>query len=170
MANPAKPLDVCADACVLINLAIVGRLDLLGKIRHMVFHVRQEVVNEITSDEQRQQIERVVASGALKVARMESIEELQAFAEHTERFGKGESACLAIATCRNWVVATDETKDKRLSRQISAKGIHIINTPGILLKAIRQGVLTVDDADAIKAELEQNRFRMNFDSFGGLVG
>jgi predicted nucleic acid-binding protein len=169
MATQAKPLDVCVDACVLINLAIVGRIDLLGRIQDMVFHVPQEVANEITLAEQKQQVERGVASGALRMARMETVEELEAFAEYSRCFGKGESACLTIATCRGWIISTDETKDKRLTGEISAKGIPLINTPGILAKAIRQRVLTVEEADAIKAELEKNRFRMNFNSFRDLV-
>jgi predicted nucleic acid-binding protein len=170
MAAPAKPLDVCVDTCILINFAVVGRVDLLGQIRDMVFHVPQEVLDEITVDEQKHQIEAAVASGGLKLARIEAVEELQAFAEYAGQFGKGESACLAIATCRKWVVATDETKDKRLAREISASRIQVINTPGVLLKAIRQGVLSVNDADTIKVELERHRFKMSFDTFRGLVG
>lgn len=170
MVAPAKPLDVCVDACVLINLAIVARVDLLAQIQGFVFHVPQEVLNEITLVEQKQQVEAVVTRGGLKMARIEAVEELQAFADYVGQFGKGESACLAIATCRNWTIATDETKDKRLSREIAARRILIINTPGILLEAIRHGVLTVEAADSIKAELEKNRFQMSFDSFRGLVG
>jgi predicted nucleic acid-binding protein len=170
MVAPSKALDVCVDACVLINLAIVGRVDLLALIHDMVFHVPQEVLDEITVDEQRRQIEAAVASGGLRLARIEAVEELQAFAEYAGQFGKGESACLAIASCRKWVVGTDETKDKRLAREISASGIQVINTPGVLLTAIRQGVLSVNDADAIKVELERHRFTMSFDTFRGLVG
>jgi predicted nucleic acid-binding protein len=169
MVAPSKPLDVCVDACVLINLAIVGRVDLLGQVHDMAFHVPQEVLDEITVDEQKREIEAAVASDDLKLARIEAVEELQAFAEYAGQFGKGESACLAIATCRKWVIATDETKDRRLAREISASGIQVINTPGVLLKAIRQGVLTVQTADGIKTELEKNRFRMNFGSFGDLL-
>jgi predicted nucleic acid-binding protein len=169
MVAPSKPLDVCVDACVLINLAIVGRVDLLGQIHDMVFHVPQEVLEEITIAEQRNQVENVVKSGGLMIAKIDAVDELRAFAECSGQFGKGESACLAIASCRRWVVATDETKDKRLNREISARGIPVINTPGILLKAIRQGVLTVQTANGIKTELEKNRFRMNFDSFGDLL-
>jgi predicted nucleic acid-binding protein len=128
------------------------------------------VLSEITLVEQKQQVEAVVTRGGLKMARIEAVEELQAFADYVGQFGKGESACLAIATCRNWTIATDETKDKRLSREIAARRILIINTPGILLEAIRHGVLTVEAADSIKAELEKNRFQMSFDSFRGLVG
>lgn len=169
MVAPPKPLDVCVDACVLINLAIVGRVNLLGQIHDMVFHVPQEVVDEITIVEQRDQVENAVKSGGLRLAKIDAVNELQTFTEYSGQFGKGESACLAIASCRKWVVATDETKDKRLSREISASGIQVINTPGILLKAIRQGVVTVQTADGIKTELEKNRFRMNFGSFGDLL-
>src|SRR6266576_3738860 len=45
----------------------------------------------------------------------------------------------------------------------------LINTPGILLKAIRQGSLYVQAADLIKVELEANRFKMSFKSFRELV-
>ncbi len=170
MATAGKPLDVCVDACVLINFAIVAKMDLLAQIPDLVFHVPPEVLSEMTVAEQRRQVEGVVASGGLKMARIEAVEELQAFSEYVDQFGKGESACLAIATCRKWVIATDETKDKRLSREITTRGIRVINTPGILLKGIRQGVVTVEDADVIKAELDRNRFRMNFDSFRDLLG
>ena len=50
---------------------------------------------------------------------------------------------LAVATQRRWIIATDETKDRRLSREIAAKGIKVIDTPGILLKAIRSEMLSV---------------------------
>lgn len=169
MVAPPKPLDVCVDACVLINLAIVGRVDLLGQIHDMAFHVPQEVLDEITIGEQRNQVENVARSGGLMIAKIDAVEELRTFAEYSGQFGKGESACLTIASCRKWVVATDETKDKRLTREIAAKGIEVINTPGLLLKAIRRGVLTVEAADGMKAELEKHRFKMSFDSFRGLV-
>ncbi len=170
MATPAKPLDVCVDTCVLVNFALVVRLDLFAHISDVVFHVPQEVLDEITIPEQRNQVEAVVGSGGLRMTKIEAVDELAAFADYLAQFGRGESACLAIATCRNWAIATDETKDRRLSREIGARGIQIINTLGIVLKSIHHGMLTVEAADGIKAELEKNRFRMSFDSFRGLVG
>ena len=41
----------------------------------------------------------------------------------------------------------------------------ILNTPGILLLAIRAGLLSVDEADGLKARLETHRYRMKFDAF-----
>ncbi len=84
-----KRLDVCVDTCVLINFAIVGRVGLLAQIPDLVFHVPPEVLSEITVAEQRTQVEGVVASGGLKMARIEAVEELQAFSEYVEQFGKG---------------------------------------------------------------------------------
>jgi predicted nucleic acid-binding protein len=169
MPDQAKPLDVCADTCVLINLAHVSRLALLGQIQDMIFHAPQEVLNEVTEPGQKRRVEAALENGSLHRLNIVAVEELESVAEYVEQFGKGESACLAVAIHRNWAVATDETKDRRLSREITAKGIKVINTPGILLKAIQQGSLTVLAADLIKAELETNRFKMSFKSFQELV-
>lgn len=169
MADQPKPLDVCTDACVLINLARVSRLDLFGQIQDMLFHAPQEVLNEVTEPGQMTKVEGAIESGVLHPLKIVAVEELESMAEYVEQFGKGESACLAVAIHRHWVVATDETKDRRLSREIATRGIKLINTPGILLKAIRHGSLSVQAADLIKAELEENRFKMSFKSFQELV-
>ena len=169
MADQPEPLDVCTDACVLINLAHVSRLDLLGQIQDMIFHAPQEVLNEVSEPGQMRKVGEAVENGVLHRLKIIAIEELQSVAEYIEQFGKGESACLAVAIHRQWVVATDETKDRRLSREIASKRIKLINTPGILLKAVRQGLLSVQAADLIKTELEANRFKMSFKSFQELV-
>jgi predicted nucleic acid-binding protein len=135
----------------------------------MLFHAPQEVLNEVTEPGQMTKVEEAIEGCVLHRLKIVAVEELESMAEYVEQFGKGESACLAVAIHRHWVVATDETKDRRLSREITSRGIKLINTPGILLKAIRQGSLSVQAADLIKAELEENRFKMSFKSFQELV-
>ena len=98
----------------------------------------------------------MLASGDLKKTEVHDVSELARFAEYAQRFARGESACLAIAACRGWVFATDETKDKRLKKEIEAPKVRIINPPGLILKAIQNGELSISEADAIKAELEKN--------------
>jgi predicted nucleic acid-binding protein len=169
MADQPKPLDVCTDARVLINLAHVSRLDLLGYLQDMIFHAPEEVLNEVTDPGQMSKVKEAVENGVLHRLKIVAVEELKSVAEYVEQFGKGESACLAVAIHRHWAVATDETKDRRLSQEIASKGIKLINTPGILLKAIRRGTLSVQTADLIKADLEENRFKMSFRSFQELV-
>ena len=56
-------MDVCVHTCVLINFAIVARMDLLAQIPDLILYVSQEVLNEVTLAEQKQQVEAVVASG-----------------------------------------------------------------------------------------------------------
>jgi hypothetical protein len=36
------------DTCVFVNFAIVGRVDVIAKISGFLFHVPQEVVDEVT--------------------------------------------------------------------------------------------------------------------------
>ena len=170
MTSPSTSTDVCVDTCVLVNFAIVERIDLIVQIKEFIFHVPQEVVGEVTVAAQRQLLDEVLARGGLKKTELRDVPELARFAEYSQRFGRGESACLAIAACRGWVFATDESKDKRLKKEIEASKVQIINTPGLLLKAIQNSVLSVSEADAIKAVLEQNRFKMDFGSFQEFAG
>jgi len=96
MADQPKSLDVCTDACVLINLARVSRLDLLGQIQDMVFHAPQEVLNEVTGPGQITKVNEAIESGVLHRLTIVAVEELESMVEYVEQFGKGESACLAV--------------------------------------------------------------------------
>lgn len=169
MADESKPSNVCTDSCVLINFVHVSRLDLLGQMGDLVFHVPAEVIAEISEPTQAKKLGAAIKDGTLHALKIVDVEELRLMAEYAAMFGKGESACLAVGVQRRWIIATDETKDRRLRREIAASGIKVINTPGILLKSIRQGNLSVEAADLIKAELEARKFKMSFNSFRELV-
>lgn len=76
---------------------------------------------------------------------------------------------MSLAQTRGWLIASDE---KRVFRREALSRLgpgRIINTPGILLVAIRAGVLSIDEADRMKAELERHRFRMPFGSLRELL-
>ena len=45
----------------------------------------------------------------------------------------------------------------------------MLNTPGLYVLWIRNGLLMVDEADAAKLTLERNRFKMAFGSFGEIA-
>ena len=110
MADQPKPLDVCTDTCVLINLARVSRLDLLGQIQDMLFHAPQEVLNEVSDPAQTTKVEEAIGAGALRRLRIVGVEELQSVAEYIEQFGKGESACLRLQSIGN---GNRNRRDKR---------------------------------------------------------
>ena len=162
-------MDVATDTCIVINLAVVGRLDLLKTIPPFLFHAATEVLDEIKDLDQRAAVDEAIAAGHLDEIKLDQAGELSLFVNFNATLGKGESACLALAKARGWTIATDESKDPKWKRMIAGGGFAIINTPGILLAAIRAGRLSIAEADQIKTTLEQRRFKMKFDSFGSLI-
>lgn len=161
-------MNVATDTCILVNLLRVNRLDLLALLPPYVFCTPPEVIAEIEYQDQRQAIEQAIQQGWLQLMRLEDPIELETYAKANELLGSGESACWALAVRRNWVLATDDSKGAKWKKVISAPGIQLLNTPGIILLAIRAGLLTVQQADEIKATLEQSRFKMAFRSFADL--
>lgn len=160
---------VVTDANILINLFHIGRLSILGALAQFEFVVPDEVVAEILHEEQSVALQAAIGASHLTIVGFQNTEDLTAFAALTSFLGKGESACLALAQQRGWWVASDEGGAFRREAQQRLGPGRLINTPGLLLSAIRTGVLTVEEADTAKGVLEQHRFRVKFKSFGDLL-
>ena len=77
----------------------------------------------------------------------------------------GECSAIAVAAIRGHELAIDDkTARKRVAQLYPA--VNILTTELIVLELIRQGVLDVPAADAIKLNWDQNhRFRLPFGSF-----
>ena len=153
------------DASVLINFLHLERLDILADIADVDFVVPEQVVEEITDSQQARTLAQAVRDGRLRCERSTDLDEVATYADLRQFMGRGEAACLSMAERRGWLVAVDERgRFLRMARE--RVGEHrILNTPGILLIAIRAGVLSLNEADVLKARLETHRFRMKFDSF-----
>lgn len=162
-------MDVATDTCIVINQLRVGRIDVLGALPGFVFHVPAEVIAEIEDPDQKQAMQEAIDRGWIRGTKLEDPAELQTFARANAQLGRGESACIALAEKRGWVLATDDSKGAKWKKVIAAPGIQLLNTPGIILLAIRKGVLTIQQADEVKDALEKNKFKMGFNSFGELV-
>ncbi len=160
---------VATDANILINLIHIGRLSILGSLAQFEFVVPDEVVAEILNEEQSAALRAAIDASHLARVGFQDTEELSAFAALASFLGKGESACLALAQQRGWWVASDEGGAFRREAQQRLGPGRLVNTPGLLLSAIRAGVLTVEEADQAKAVLEQHRFRVTFKSFRDLL-
>jgi predicted nucleic acid-binding protein len=160
---------IVADTSILINLTHTGHVCLLGKLPGFRFVVPDEVIAEISRPEQAVLIEEALRSGVIQRESIASPDELAVFADLTQVLGPGESACLALAETRGWLVACDE---KRVFLREAKERIglnRLVNTPGIYVLCIRAGLVTVEEADQAKATLESHRYRMAFDSFRSLV-
>jgi predicted nucleic acid-binding protein len=81
----------------------------------------------------------------------------------------GEAACLALAIEKGWSIASDERRRFRREAEARIGKDRILGTADLFVLAIQTGVLTVQEADADKLRLEQQRFRMPFGSFRDLL-
>lgn len=169
MATNAETVVVITDANVLINLLRIGQLPLLGALHAHQFLVPEEVIGEITDPAQREALASAVAAGYLEQVVVDTMESLALFAELRDVMGRGEAACLALAATIGCHIASDEKKRFR-RRAIELIGeARILRTESILLEAIRQGRISVPEADGFKAALEANRYSMPFRSFSDLL-
>ena len=161
---------VIADASVLINLIHVERLDLLGALAGYTFRVPDVVVaDEVTYPAHRDALRRALEAGCVADDACEAPGELTLYSDLKQTIDKGEAACLAIGHVRGWIVACDERgRFSREARRLLGDG-RVLNTPGLLLMAIRQDLLTVVEADQAKDVLESRRFLMRFRSFRDLL-
>jgi predicted nucleic acid-binding protein len=155
---------VVADAGVLINLIHVDALELLGRLVRFEFVVIEHVAQEITHPDQAAALAEAVRQGWIRRESLDRPEGLEAFADLLRVIDRGEAASLAWAAIEGAAVACD---DRRACREATARlgAGSILTTPGLLLAAVRDGLLTVDEADAMKTTLEARRFTMPFRSF-----
>jgi predicted nucleic acid-binding protein len=156
---------VVTDTNILINLLHIGRLDLLAQLPPYSFVVPEEVVKEVRDPQQAQALRTAMSSGLLSEVQLADPAELKVYADLIQILGSGEAACLSLAQCRHWLIASDEKKKFRRETLARLGAGRLLNTPGILSLAISGGIITVEDADRAKAVLEQHRFIMSFTSF-----
>ena len=170
---PDGRILVVSDTDVLINFLRVGRLELL--CRHADYrvviteHTRGAfgAPGEVTDNVQLSELEAAISSGEIEATSLTDISEIGLFASLNAFLGRGEAAAIAVATSRGWVVATDDRRaGSEIQRRLGAN--RRLTTPGILLRCIERGHLTVVEADTIKSQLAECRFIMKFASFGDL--
>jgi len=143
----------------------VGRLDLLGRLPGYEFAVTPDVIAEIVRPDQKRQIEAALAAGTLRREELSDPAAVVLFAELRRQMGAGEAAALALASQKDWAVASDEKKAFRRETLARLGRGNILTTAGIYVAAIEAGLLSVEEADRDKANLEAHRFTMSFPSF-----
>lgn len=163
--SPPPSRTVVLDSSVLINLIHVRALDLLGAFTLEKFVVLPEVEAEISLPEQAEALDRACRRGIIQRTTFSGMEEIEIYAELAQTLGKGEAASLAVAQIRGWIVASDE-RGRFLRLGMERVGTkRLLNTPGIFILAIREGLLTIEEAEHYKRLLEKHRFKMRFSSF-----
>lgn len=147
--RPAR--TVAVDTTVLIHLIRAGQLDLLGRLGGWEFVVPDQVVEEVSRPDQAAALERAFQGGCVRRESSTDPAEIAMYAELSRRMGKGEAACLAMATTRGWMLASDD-RGRAFRRLVRARigEDRLIDTSGILLVARQQGVVSEREADRIR--------------------
>lgn len=155
---------VLLDACLLINLFHVRRSDLLTGLTEYNFRLTSLVIDEISDPAQKADLKTLLEKGTVRFEPVTDPEVILKIDSLAKVVGPGEASCLALAWKTGWAVGTDDGKARRLNGK-AMKPVNLLTTPGLMLKAIRKGLLTLEEADEIKERLEGKRFIMAFKSF-----
>jgi predicted nucleic acid-binding protein len=156
---------VVTDTCILINLIHVQRLPLLGMLPGYEFIIPDHVYEEVTDQEQRQALDDALDQGGLKKEPLTDLTSIEMYARLRGSLGSGEAACIAMAVTHGWMIASDEGRLFR--REVIARlgEARLLTTVCLYVLAIEAGLLTIEEADLDKAELERRRFKMGVASF-----
>ena len=73
-----------------------------------------------------------------------------------QKFGLGESACIAIAEARGGFLLTD---DLGARRRAIASGLTVTGTLGVLDRLIKAGALSLDEAEGLLIEMVSRGYR-----------
>jgi predicted nucleic acid-binding protein len=168
----ASPSIIVADTSVLVNFLRIDRMDLVAAHAHD-FIATDHVAEEITEQYPDQQA-RYTAALAADTVRQVSVTDPQAVALFVKlvasgRLGAGECSAIALAVHRGHILAIDDRRATNQARQVS-RNLHILSTQDLMVAMIREGLLEVDEADAIK-ELwaRAHRFHLKISSFRDLL-
>ena len=164
---------VITDTSVLINFLVLDRACLLKCVPTHRFVVTDHVRSEVTAHyhEQLQRLEQAFSAQILEEITVSDLAEVQLFAKLTATgLGIGECSAIAVAVHRQLILAID---DKRATKKVASLGLDltILTTESLMVLLIQHGALSVDEADALKLDWEQNhRFRLPFGSFADRLG
>ena len=166
------PVLLVTDTSVLVNFLRIDRMDLIGRLSSR-FLVTDHAAGEITDVhfEQLARFHAAIAAGSCEVCRVENDAALELFAQlsGTQRLGVGESATIAHAISIGAGLALDDKRAANEARRIHS-GLPIFGTADLVVQMIVEGLVSVEDADAIKDDWAANhRFRLKITTFGDLL-
>ena len=84
----------------------------------------------------------------------------------SERLGAGERRCLAVAHSRGGLLASDHADARAAARRL---GVPVTGTLGVLVLAVRRGLLTLAQANGLLADMIAARYRSPLERLDELV-
>lgn len=166
------PMVFVMDTSVLVNFLRIDRMDLIRDMSPQVL-VTDHAAGEITAvyEEQLARFEAAVAARCCAVCRVEGDAALEMFGQltGTRRLGIGECATIAHAVSIGAGLALDDKRAANEARRIGGDMV-VLGTADLTVRMIAEGLLSVEEADAIKDDWAANhRFTLKIGSFGDLL-
>ena len=169
MAKESETIVVITDANVVINLFHIGQLTLLGSLPPYRFRIPSDVLAEIIDPAQQAAVTARIEAGDVEETTVDDMASLSLFADLRDVMGRGEAACLALATTGGFYIASDEKKRFR-RRAVELIGeARILRTEHLLVEAIRRNHITIEVADRYKDILAANSYALPFASFAEVL-
>jgi len=142
---------IIADATVLSNFLLVKKLDILVN-----------TITPCTTNEVFEEISAGVKRGVLPAADLNPIEilkmtseEKEIFFKFTEKLGKGEASCLAIAMLRELKILTDDWDARKYAHKF---GIPVSGTIGVLVLAASEGIISKSQGNDLLSKMIEKGF------------
>ena len=154
------------DTSVLLNFLKVNKEELLLSHPNLSLLVTDHAYDEVREPAQSERLEGLISSNAIELASL-TYEELETYSKlrDIQVLGKGECGAMTVAASRGHVLALDDRRASREAKKQFPK-IKVITTTDIMVDLIHLGIITVDTADEIKIEWENNHsFQLKFNSF-----
>ena len=157
-------MNAIANTTVISNFASIGQIELLRRI-FGVLYISTEVYEEIQAGLEEgytfytcldAHLHPQVETGWIRLTSIADERELLLFSRLPSRLHQGESSCLAIASCRNWLMLTD---DRAARQEATRLGIRVSGSVGCLVVAIERGLCTVEQANVWLSKMIQIGYR-----------
>jgi hypothetical protein len=165
-------LIVIADTSVLVNFLRIDAMTLLGRVSRSIV-ITEHVQVEVTEDyaDQRDRLAAALADGQVAQVALTSEGELAVFGSllGDGRLGSGECAAIACAIAGGHALAIHDRRAGNEALRVDAN-LPILRTQDLVLMMIKEQILTIAQADAMKETWErEHRFRLAFASFGDIL-
>ena len=158
------------DASVLLNFLKIDRLDLIsGGWKEL--HIVEEVQAEVRDPLQAGRLQRAIERGVVQVYRVIDLNDIRTATDLYDRLGlgRGESFSFVAAKALGSAQAIDDRKAvKRASAVVT--GVVAVTTVDVMIRALRMGLLSIEEADAIKEDWSaSHHFMLKVATFGDLL-
>ncbi|MBI5653657.1 MAG: DUF3368 domain-containing protein [Chloroflexi bacterium] len=167
-------MNVIANTTIISNFAETGRLDLLRDLLGALY-LSTDVYAEIQDGlaegydfytDVESEIQAESEASWLHLTAPQGAAELQLFARLSARLHRGEASCLAIAAQRGWAFLSDDARARRIARDLN---VTTSGTLGALVQAVQRNLITLEDANALLAQMIRAGYHAPSDNLDGLI-